>query len=187
MKTVDLAASDRSFIRQVEEESGQVVSRCYQCGNCTAGCPMNFAYDMPVNRIMRLIQLGQKDAVLSSTSLAYCATCETCTARCPNKIEVAVIMDVCRHMARREKRLTAWPVRVFSASFLKTVETFGRAYEAGLMGAYMIGTLRPFTDLDLAPTALRKQKLPLLPHAIKGRKEVAAIFKRFREGAHEQD
>lgn len=187
MKTVDLASADREFIRQVEEESGQVVARCYQCGNCSAGCPMNFAYDMPVNRIMRLIQLGQKEAVLSSKSLAYCATCETCTARCPNNIEVAVIMDVCRHMARREKRLTVWPVRMFAASFLKTVETFGRAYEAGLMGAFMVGTMRPFTDLDLVPKVLPKGKLPLLPHSIKGRKEVAAIFKRFREGVHEKD
>jgi Heterodisulfide reductase, subunit C len=187
MKTVDLAASDREFIRQVEEESGQVVSRCYQCGNCSAGCPMNFAYDVPVNRIMRLIQLGQKDAVLSSKSLAYCATCETCTARCPNNIEVATIMDVCRHMAQREKMFDVWPVRMFGQSFLKTVELFGRAYEAGLMGAYMAGTMRPFTDIDLVPKVLPKGKLPLLPHSIKGRKEVAAIFKRFREGEHEKD
>ena len=148
---------------------------------------MNFAYDVPVNRIMRLIQMGQKDAVLSSKSLAYCATCETCTARCPNNIEVATIMDVCRHMAQREKRFDVWPVRMFGQSFLKTVELFGRAYEAGLMGAYMAGTMRPFTDIDLIPKVLPKGKLPLLPHAIKGRKEVAAIFKRFREGAHEKD
>ena len=187
MKTVNLASSDRKFIRQVEEESGQVVARCYQCGNCTAGCPMNFAYDVPVNRIMRYLQLGQKDLVLSSKSLAYCATCETCTARCPNNIEVATIMDVCRHIARREKRLTVWPVRVFATSFLKTVETFGRAYEAGLMGAYMLGAMRPFTDIDLVPKVLPKGKLPIFPHTIKARKEVAEIFKRFREGEHEKD
>ena len=187
MKTVDLASSDRDFIRQVEEESGQTVSRCYQCGNCTAGCPMNFAYDYPVHRVMRLIQTGQREAVLSCKSIWYCATCETCTARCPNNIEVATIMDVCRHMAQREKRFDVWPVRMFGQSFLKTVELFGRAYEAGLMGAYMAGTMRPFTDIDLIPKVLPKGKLPLLPHAIKGRKEVAAIFKRFREGAHEKD
>lgn len=187
MKTLTLTASDREFIRQVEEESGQTVARCYQCGNCTAGCPMNFAYDVPVNRIMRLIQLGQKESVLSSKSLAYCATCETCTARCPNNIEVATIMDVCRHMAQREKTLKVWPVRMFATSFLKTVELFGRTYEAGLMGAFMLGTMRPFTDLDLVPKVLPKGKLPILPHTVKARKEVAAIFKRYREGVHEQD
>ena len=196
MKTVTLASSNRKFIRQVEEESGQVVSRCYQCGNCTAGCPMNFAYDYPVHRIMRLIQIGQKDTVLSCKSIWYCATCETCTARCPNNIEVAVVMDVCRHMARREKYRTAislanfrdiWPVRMFATSFLKTVELFGRAHEVGTMAGFMAGSVKPFTDLDLVPKVLPKGKLPILPHTIKARKEVADIFRRFREGEHEKE
>lgn len=187
MKTVDLAASDRAFVRQVEEESGQVVSHCYQCGNCTAGCPMNFAYDYPVHRIMRLIQTGQKDAVLKSKSLAYCATCETCTARCPNNIDVATVMDVCRHMAQREGYPGVRPVRIFAKSFLKTVELFGRTHEVGAMAGFMLGAMRPFTDLDLVPKVLPKNKLSILPHTIKGRKEVAAIFKRFREGVHEQE
>ncbi|HBT96376.1 MAG TPA: heterodisulfide reductase subunit C [Desulfobulbaceae bacterium] len=186
MKTIDLASSNRSFIQQVEEESGQDVSRCYQCGNCTAGCPMNFAYDLPVNRIMRLIQLGQKDTVLASKSLAYCATCETCTARCPNDIDVATVMDVCRHMARREGKLAVWPVRAFVGSFLKTVETFGRSYEAGTMGMFMAATGRLISDVDLAPAMLSRRKLPFMPHSIKARDEVSAIFKRFREGVHEQ-
>lgn len=196
MKTVDLASSDRDFIRQVEEESGQTVSHCYQCGNCTAGCPMNFAYDYPVHRVMRLIQTGQRDAVLSCKSIWYCATCETCTARCPNNIEVAVIMDVCRHMAGREKSRKEnvlayfrdiWPVRMFATSFLKTVELFGRAHEVGTMAGFMAGAVRPFTDLDLVPKVLPKNKLPILPHTIKARKEVADIFRRFKEGEHEKE
>ena len=28
---------DEDFVHRVEEESGQNVSLCYQCGNCTAG------------------------------------------------------------------------------------------------------------------------------------------------------
>lgn len=187
MKSVNLASSDRVFIRQVEEESGQTVANCYQCGNCTAGCPMNFAYDYPVHSLMRLIQIGQKEAVLSSRSLAYCATCETCTARCPNEIDVATVMDVCRHMARREGKGGVWPVRMFTNGFLRTVEIFGRTYEVGVMAAYMLGTGRLFTDLDLAPKALRKGKLSLMPHTIKARKEVAGIFRRFREGEHEKE
>lgn len=187
MKTVDLASSDRAFTRQVEEESGQIVSRCYQCGKCTAGCPMNFAYDFPVHRIMRLIQAGQKDAVLNSKSLAYCATCETCTARCPNSIDVATIMDVCRHIARREGYRSERPVRMFTASFLKTVQLFGRSHEIGTMAGYMLAAMRPFTDIDLVPRVLPKNKLPVLPHTIKGRAEVAAIFRRFKEGGHEKE
>ena len=69
METINLTVPNSFFIRQVEEESGQKVSNCYQCGNCTAGCPMSFAYDYSVSRMMRLIQAGQKDIVLSAKSL----------------------------------------------------------------------------------------------------------------------
>ncbi len=185
MDRVNLASSDRDFIRQVEEESGQTISRCYQCGNCTAGCPMGFAYDLPVHRIMRMIQTGQKEAVLSSKSLWYCATCEACTARCPNKIDVATIMDVCRHMARRENRLGVWSVRVFTRSFLETVKYFGRTHELGTMAGFMLGTGRLLTDTDLVPKILPKKKLALKPHTIKAREEVSGIFKRFRESQKE--
>lgn len=147
---------------------------------------MDFAYDLSVNRIMRLIQLGQKDMVLTSKSLAYCATCEACTARCPNNIDVATVMDVCRHISRREGKFPAWPVRAFVGSFLKTVETFGRSYELGLTAMYMISTGRLLSDVDLAPKFLARRKLPFTPHSIKAREEVSAIFKRFREGVHEQ-
>ena len=33
---------DRDFTAAVEAQSGQNVSTCYQCGNCSAGCPAGF-------------------------------------------------------------------------------------------------------------------------------------------------
>lgn len=183
MDIVNLGKPDRDFIRRVELESGQTVSRCYQCGNCSAGCPMGFAYDFQVSRVMRMIQAGQKDLVLSSKAVWYCATCEACTVRCPNNIDVATVMDVCRHMARAEKKLGVWSVRAFTASFLETVKRFGRSWELGTMGGFMALAFRPFTDLDLVPKILPKNKLPLVPHTVKARKEVADIFKRYKEGA----
>ena len=185
MEIVNLGKPDTNFIRQVERESGQTVSKCYQCGNCSAGCPMGFAYDFQVNRIMRMIQAGQKDAVLSSQSLWYCATCESCTVRCPNNIDVATVMDVCRHMARREKKKGPRSVKAFVFSFLETVRLFGRTYEMGTMGGFMALAMKPFTDLDLVPKVLPKKKLPFLPHAIQGKKEVAEIFKRYNEAKHD--
>jgi heterodisulfide reductase subunit C len=183
MERVNLGAADRNFIRQVEEESGQKVSRCYQCGNCTAGCPMGFAYDNQTHRVMRLIQAGQREAVLSCASIWLCATCETCTVRCPNNIHVATVMDMCRHLARREGRSGVLAVKAFGDMFLKTVELFGRAHEMGLMAAFMLRTGRLWTDVDLVPKILPKGKLALKPHTIKARQEVAAIFRRYREGA----
>lgn len=187
METIRLNDPDLAFIRAVEDESGQVVSRCYQCGNCTAGCPMSFSFDYPVSRVMRLIQAGQKKLVLGSRAIWQCATCETCTQRCPNEIDVARVMDTCRHMARREGLRGVYGVRSFFDSFLTTVGMHGRSHEIGIMALFMFRTGRFWTDVELAPKALPKGKLPIMPHRIEGRKEVADIFRRFREGRADED
>ena len=187
MKTFPVGPPDKAFIKAVEKESGQNISKCYQCGNCTAGCPMSFAFDAPVNRIMRLIQAGQKEAVLKSSAIWMCATCETCTQRCPNEIDVAHIMDVCRHIARRAGIKGVYPVHAFRQSFIDSVKANGLVHEIGLMVEYMFRTGRVLTDVDIAPPALLKNKMAFKPHKAVGRAEVADIFRRFAEGAHEED
>lgn len=184
MKILNLAADyDSGFVSCLEEESGQNVNQCYQCGNCTAGCPYTFAYDIPVNQIMRLVQLGQKKTVLSCASIWLCATCESCTTRCPNNIDVARVMDVLRHMARREGLAAVPQVKTFWDAFLDSVRAHGRVFELGLTVGYIAKTGRFWTDLDLGPKILPKGKLSLTPHRIQGRADVARIFKRFkREG-----
>jgi len=185
MDTVNLAMRNDAFIHEVEKESGQRVSACYQCGNCTAGCPNAFVYDLQVSQIMRAVQLGQKEMVFNSKSLWLCVSCSTCTARCPNDIDVAVIMDALRHMAAREGYVRDRGVNAFWQSFLMTVRHFGRTYELGVMAAFMARTGRIFTDCDLAPKALAKGKLPFTPH-IAGKQHVAKIFQRFEEYRNRQ-
>lgn len=186
METIRLNNPDLAFIRAVEDESGQIVSHCYQCGNCTAGCPMSFTFDYTVSRIMRLIQAGQKREVLSSRAIWLCATCETCTQRCPNNIDVAQVMDACRHMARREGKRGVYAVKTFFDSFMATVGLNGRSHEIGAMALYMLRSGRFWTDVELSPKMLIKGKIPILPHRIEGRKEVADIIRRFNEGAADE-
>ena len=44
------------------------------------------------NEVMRAVQLDDK-SVLESEAIWLCASCHTCTTRCPMKIDVAGIMD----------------------------------------------------------------------------------------------
>jgi heterodisulfide reductase subunit C len=182
MDVVNMSASyDANFVAKVQEESEQNLSLCYQCGNCTAGCPLNFVYDIPVSQIMRLSQAGQKEKVLRSHSMWLCASCESCTTRCPNEIDVARVMDVLRHMARREGFVSEKAVKTFWDSFLDSVRKHGRAFEMGLVVNYVLKSGRFWTDMDLAPKLMPKGKLSLRPHPIKGVDEMAKIFKRFEE------
>jgi heterodisulfide reductase subunit C len=49
--------------------------------------------DLLPDRVIRLALLGQEDLVLNSRTIWVCSSCETCTTRCPNGIDIAGVMD----------------------------------------------------------------------------------------------
>lgn len=177
---------DKEFIHQVETRSGQQVSSCYQCGNCSASCNYTYVYDYPAHQIMRLIQLGQKEVVLQSRAIWLCANCQACTTRCPCNIDVARVMETLRVMSVDNDTVSIRKVRLFYDEFLNSVRIFGRVFETGLLATYNIKATKPFTDVDLAPKVLHKRKLALKPHIGRGRKAVADIFQRFEKYRQEQ-
>jgi heterodisulfide reductase subunit C2 len=180
---VNLSANN--FADEIVKESGENPLLCYQCGNCTAGCPYTPFFDFPVNQIMRLIQTGQREAVLSSRAIWLCATCETCTSRCPCEIDVAYIVDTLRNMAFREKRHTEKDIENFYECFLSSLKGHGRIFELGILIRYKLryklasGAL--LSDAELGVPVMLKGLMHLLPSNIKGKDEVVKIFNRFAE------
>ena len=87
----------------LEEISDVNLAACYQCGNCSAGCPCADAMDIPPQRVMRLCQFGQIDEVLKANSVWVCAACITCSARCPRGIDIAAVMEGLRNLILRKK------------------------------------------------------------------------------------
>lgn len=177
---------DKDFVDLVARESEQDPNLCYQCGNCTAGCPFTFAFDIPVHQVMRLLQAGQKEKILCSHSVWLCATCETCTTRCPCNVDVARIMDVLRHIARREGYVSEKHMKLFYDIFLDSVKKHGRVFELGLLLSYNTRSGKLFTDAELGPKVMSKGKISFLPHEIQGKDKVARIFSRFMEGRKEK-
>lgn len=46
---------------------------CYQCGKCSAGCPVASDADMTPREVLRHLQLGRVDPVLKSNMPWLCA------------------------------------------------------------------------------------------------------------------
>jgi len=92
------------FVRKVVEVSGQNLNLCYQCGKCSAGCPMSFAMDLLPNQIMRLVQLGLEEDIANSKTVWLCASCLTCTARCPKGVDLSRVMETLRLLTLRKNK-----------------------------------------------------------------------------------
>jgi len=165
----------------LHKATGVNVVECYQCGKCTAGCPMVRYMDLAPSQVMRLAQIGDAaalDRLLASTAIWSCAGCLTCTQRCPQKQDPAAIMDALREMSYRRGRVSARQKKVlaFHKAFLKVVEQTGRMSEVPLTGLYKMTSGDLLSDVLLAPAMMLRGKLPLVPRTIRGRKEVKRIF-----------
>ncbi len=172
--------TDPSFKQQIQKMCGENVMSCYQCGECTAGCPAAFGMDIAPNQIMRLSQLGFADEVLSSSAIWLCAGCETCATRCPRGVALSKVMDACRQISVKEGKANPKQAKVLKMheELLRQVSIFGRVHELSMMGAYKIRTKDFFSDVLQGIQMLLKGKLGLIPSIIKGRKEVRELFKK---------
>lgn len=165
------------FAKQIQEKSGQNLSRCFQCKKCTAGCPTVSWYEWPNHSIVRMIQRGMKDELLASKAIWMCVTCETCGTRCPNGIYLSPIMDALRSLAMEEGRQIAEPaVIAFHKAFVGSAKRFGRVHEATMLMAFKWATKDFMTDMGVGMKLFAKGKIPLLPKSVKGKAEIAKIF-----------
>jgi heterodisulfide reductase subunit C len=170
--------------------TGESVFNCYQCGKCTAGCPLAAEMDYAPHQILRLLQLGlpgMEEEVLKAFSIWLCLTCETCAARCPQEVDLPRIMEHLRQESLRRGLVhpKAKDLLAFHESFLASIKSNGRLHEVGLIAAYKLKTWHLLQDVLVAPKLFLRGKLKLLPHGIEGKGDLARIFARCESAGHD--
>ena len=126
------------------------------------------------DQILRLVELGEEDRLLSSHDIWLCAGCQTCGTRCPNDIDIAGVMDALRQIAvaagaRAPTRLIQVPPPVPGPCGGWAACTRRPAL------AYKLWTGHLMSDLDSGIPMVLKGKVPLLPHVVKGRAQVEGV------------
>jgi heterodisulfide reductase subunit C len=172
------------FLSEVAQASGEKISACFQCQKCSAGCPIAYAMDVLPNQMLRHIQYGHREKVLTSKTIWICASCYACSVRCPNNIDIAKIMDTLRALAKHsEFKPGEKDIPIFHSAFLDTIKSRGRIHELSLILQYKSKTRDFFKDAALGLKMYRKGKIKLLPSRFGGGKEIKEIFNGFEKGA----
>lgn len=174
---------NNSLKSQLEETIGVIASHCYQCGKCTAGCPLNEEMDIMPNQILRMLQLelpGYEDKILGSLSIWLCLACDTCYSRCPQEVKLSQVMDFLRQESIRQNKVNpkAKDILKFHQSFLETIERNGKLNEVWLTINYKLKTLNLMQDVEHAPSMFLKGKLSIIPDRVQNVREIEKIFKR---------
>jgi heterodisulfide reductase subunit C len=167
----------RPLAAEIEAATGINPATCYQCGKCSAGCPMASESDLRPHQVMRHVMYGARERALQDESVWLCLTCETCSARCPNGCDPAAVIDALREIAI-ESGLAVMPrtVGAFHKSFLEQIRANGRLHEVGLVIGYKLRSGALMNDVTNTPGLLSRGKLGIMPDRIKGVAEVRRIF-----------
>ena len=169
---------ENPFLSEVGQASGEKIHACFQCQKCSAGCPIAYAMDILPNQILRHIQYGHRDRVLASKTIWICASCYTCSVRCPNDIDIAKIMDALRSLALRSgMKPGEKDIPVFHSAFLESIKSKGRIHELSLILRLKSKTKDFFKDARLGWKMFCKGKIKLLPARFGAGNEIQEIFK----------
>jgi nitrate reductase gamma subunit len=75
------------------------ISACFNCGNCTAICPLSKEGEEFPRKIIRYATVGLEDKLLSLPELWSCYYCGECTKTCPRDADPGAFMMAARRYA----------------------------------------------------------------------------------------
>ena len=102
---------------------GETFKFCYQCGTCTATCPVaRFTDVFRPNKIIHLAKLGIRN-VAHSDAVWLCVNCYACTERCPQGVKVADVMRLLKNLSVEDGHIPE-----FSKEFMKNILNTGFVY-----------------------------------------------------------
>jgi ferredoxin len=91
--------ADPDFLQKLKKYGPVNIESCFNCGNCTAICPLSTDTDNFPRRVIRLAQLGLEDRLLESKELWSCYYCGECSQTCPREADPGEFMATARRYA----------------------------------------------------------------------------------------
>jgi quinone-modifying oxidoreductase subunit QmoC len=91
-----LVQPDLDWKRRIIGLDAHDLSVCYQCGTCSAVCPISTADNPFPRKEMVWVQWGLRERALGNASIWLCHQCGTCNSYCPRDAKPANVMAALR-------------------------------------------------------------------------------------------
>ena len=87
---------DPTLVKDLKKLGATKIDLCFDCGNCTAVCPLSDGAASFPRKMITYAQLGLKDKILESPDPWLCYYCGECSDSCPRQAEPAETMMAMR-------------------------------------------------------------------------------------------
>ena len=141
------ARVDRNLYPELRRFGATDISACFNCGVCTAICPLSVDGASFPRRISRYAQLGLREKLLASPELWSCYGCSDCTDSCPTQADPAAFMAAARRYAVASYDRTHLGYLLATSRFFAVVFV---AALVGLLAAFMYSVHGPTDGSRLA-------------------------------------
>lgn len=88
---------------QILRISGVNPLKCMRCGKCSATCPSYDEMEYHPHEFVYMVETGDLEPLLHSTSIYQCLSCMACVERCPRGVEPGKLIEALRLTVIREK------------------------------------------------------------------------------------
>jgi ferredoxin len=119
--------ADPDLLLEIQKYGAQGIEACFNCGNCTAVCPLSSSDGSFPRQEIRYAQVGATDLLLSSKELWLCYYCGECTQTCPRQANPGDFMAAARRFAIANYDVTGLAKRLFTSAWFNVIFTLGLA------------------------------------------------------------
>jgi ferredoxin len=107
---------DPNLMHEIKEYGAVGIEKCFNCGNCTAICPLSSdEYPFPRNMI-RQVQVGMKDRLAQKLDPWLCYYCGECSETCPKGAEPGETMMAMRRWLTSQYDWTGLSRRTYTSN-----------------------------------------------------------------------
>ena len=88
--------NEKEQAAEIVRRSGTDISKCMQCGKCTAACPAGYKMDIQPHRVVWELINEHVDVLQKAVTPWKCLSCFVCAERCPRGVSPAALIESVR-------------------------------------------------------------------------------------------